>query len=218
MQIIIFGSPGVGKGTQAKILASKLDIPHISTGDILREAIKNETEIGNKAKEIVERGELVPDQIMGEIVKEVLESERCKNGFILDGFPRTTDQAKILDGILMNLDREKPCLVKLEADDSIIIDRLTSRRTCNVCNNIINLKELDDKNKCPHCGAVDSFVKRKDDTEEVIKKRLVVYHETTETMFDYYQDKANLLEVDGAQSIENVAEEVLTKLSDCRND
>lgn len=213
MQIIIFGAPGVGKGTQAKLLATKLNLAHISTGDILREAIKNETELGLKAKEIVQSGGLVPDEIVGGIVKETLQNEKCKNGFILDGFPRTVNQAEILSKILSDLNGQKLYLIKLNADDNVIIERLSNRLVCSQCGNILNKSEVTENFKCPSCGAVNSYIKRKDDDEEVIKKRLQVYHETTAPVFEYYKDKAVIIEVDGTQSIENVTKEIMEKLS-----
>lgn len=212
MQIIIFGSPGVGKGTQAKILANRLNIPHISTGDILREAIKNQTELGKKAKEIVDKGELVPDDIMGGIVKETLNDPKCSNGFILDGYPRTINQAKILEEILKTIKNEKHFLIKLEADDEIIIDRLANRLVCNKCGNILNKSEVKDNFTCPVCNSLNSYIKRADDDENVIRRRLKVYHESTAPVFDFYKDKAEIIEIDGAQPIEKVTEEILKKL------
>jgi len=212
MQIIIFGSPGVGKGTQAKILANRLSIPHISTGDILREAIKNQTELGKKAKEIVDKGELVPDDIMGGIVKETLNDPKCSNGFILDGYPRTINQAKILEEILKTIKNEKHFLIKLEADDEIIIDRLTNRLVCNKCGNILNKTEVKGNFTCPVCNSLNSYIKRADDDESVIRRRLKVYHESTAPVFDFYKDKAEIIEIDGAQPIEKVTEEILKRL------
>ncbi len=213
MRIIIFGLPGVGKGTQAKILASKLGIAHISTGDILREAIKKETELGIKAKAIVEKGELVPDEIMGGIIREVLNEERCKNGFILDGFPRTLEQAKILDQIFSEIKNESTCLIKLDAEDSIIIDRITNRLVCSVCGNIETKSDINDNFVCSICNSTDSFIRRKDDDAEVIKKRIKVYHETTAQVFNYYKEKAKTIEIDGSKSIDEVTKEILSKLS-----
>lgn len=212
MQIIIFGSPGVGKGTQAKIIASKFNIVHISTGDILREAINSQTGLGKKAKEIVEKGELVPDDIMGGIIKETLQHEKCKNGFILDGYPRTIAQAQILDKIFTELKNEKKYLIKLDADDEVIVQRLSNRLVCNKCGNIVVNKEVTDNYKCRVCGSINSYYKRKDDDEEVIRKRLKVYHETTAPVFDYYKNKIDILEVDGTLPIEKVSEEILTRL------
>jgi adenylate kinase len=212
MQILIFGSPGVGKGTQAKILASKLNIPHISTGDILRNAIKNQSELGKKAKEIVDRGELVPDDIMGEIVKETLTDPKCSNGFILDGYPRTLNQAKILEEILKTIKNEKHFLIKLDADDEIIIDRLTNRLVCCKCGNILNKSDVKENFSCPICNSLNSYAKRADDDESVIRRRLKVYHDTTAAVFDYYKDKAEIIEIDGTMPIDKVTEEIILKL------
>ncbi|NMB83416.1 MAG: adenylate kinase [Ignavibacteria bacterium] len=212
MQIIIFGSPGVGKGTQAKILAGKLNIPHISTGDILREAIRNKTELGIKAKEIVDKGELVPDEIMGGIIKETLNNPKCGNGFILDGYPRTINQAKILEEIFKTIKNEKHYLIKLDAEDEIIIDRLTNRLVCSKCGNILNKTEVKENFNCPVCKSLDSYFKRADDDESVIRRRLKVYHETTSPVFDFYKDKADIIEIDGSLPIEKVTEDILIKL------
>jgi len=212
MQIIIFGSPGVGKGTQAKILAVKLGIAHISTGDILREAIKKETDLGKKAKEIVESGGLVPDEIMAGMIKDVLLDERCKNGFILDGFPRTIQQAHILTKILSELNYGKPILIKLDAKDEIIISRLGNRLVCSKCGNIIVNTDYTENYSCHICKSLNSYIKRKDDDEEVIRRRLKVYHETTAPVFDYYHDKAIIIEIDGAQEIDYVTSNILEKM------
>jgi len=212
MQIIIFGAPGVGKGTQAKILASKLQIAHISTGDILREAIKNGTELGTKAKAIVESGGLVPDEIVAGMIKDVLKSDRCKNGFILDGYPRTVNQANILDEIFVELNQGKIDLIKLEADDNIMINRITNRMVCSKCGNIAIKSEVTENYVCPTCKSVNSFITRKDDTEEVIKNRLKLYHEQTSPVFEHYQDKANVIVVDGTQPIDVITESLLEKL------
>ena len=212
MQIIIFGAPGVGKGTQAKIIASKLDIAHISTGDILRDAIKRGTETGLKAKAIVESGGLVPDDIMGGIIKDALKEERCRKGFILDGFPRTKAQAEILDNILAEISNEKTVLIKLDADYNIIVDRISNRMVCSSCGNIRIKNEVTENFKCPVCSSVNSYIKRKDDTEEVIKHRLSVYHEMTAPVFAHYKDSAIIIEVDGTKSIDEVSEGILTKM------
>ncbi len=212
MEIIIFGAPGVGKGTQAKIISQKLNIPHISTGDILREAIKNETELGKKAKEIVQRGDLVPDDIMGGLIKNTLLSDECKNGFILDGFPRTIPQAKILSDIFAELGFDSPIVIKLSADDEIIINRLSSRRTCSNCGYITNLNELEDPDVCPNCGARGTLYQRDDDKEEVIKNRLKIFHESTAPVIEYYKGKAKILEIDGALPLEEVTRQIFKGL------
>ncbi|MCX7876193.1 MAG: adenylate kinase [Melioribacteraceae bacterium] len=213
MKIIIFGAPGVGKGTQAKILANKLNIIHVSTGDILREAIKAETELGKRAKEIVEAGELVPDEIVAGIIKDVLSDEKSKNGFILDGFPRTVNQAIILEKIFNELNIADVKLVKLDASDEIIIDRIVNRLVCSTCGNILNKNLVTENFNCPNCNTLNSYYKRKDDDEEVIKRRLKVYREQTEPVFNFYKDKAKMIEVDGTNKIETVTNDIIERLN-----
>lgn len=213
MRIIIFGAPGVGKGTQAKLIATKLNIAHISTGDILRAAIKNETEMGLQAKAIVERGELVPDAIVGGIIKDTLQEERCKLGFILDGYPRTIAQAEILTNIFKELGTETIHLIKLEAKDEIIVDRISNRMVCGVCGNILAKSLVTENFSCPNCKAEGSYYKRKDDDEEVIKKRLSVYHEQTAPVFNYYSDRAHVIEIDGTKNIDEISRDILAQLA-----
>lgn len=212
MQLIIFGAPGVGKGTQAKILAAKLNIAHISTGDILREAIKNETELGLKAKSIVESGSLVPDEIVAGMLKDALLKDKCKNGFILDGFPRTVNQAMILDNIFKELGLSSILLIKLEADDSIMINRITNRMVCSICGNIAIKSDITNDFVCPNCKSVNSYIIRKDDTVEVVTKRLKVYHEQTSPVLEFYEGNVKIISVDGTKAINEITEEILTKL------
>jgi len=212
MYIIVFGSPGVGKGTQAKILSEKLQIPHLSTGDILRDAIKQKTPLGLEAKKLVESGRLVPDKIVVEIIHDALNSETMKKGFILDGFPRTVKQAESLDKIFAELKMTNIFLLHITAYEDEIIRRLTSRRSCKVCKAILNLSEIDDPSKCPRCGAVDSLFQRKDDTEEVIKGRIAIYNETTYPVLDYYNGKHKCITINGLQPIETVNAEILKEL------
>jgi len=212
MQIILFGAPGVGKGTQAKYLSEKFKINHISTGDILREAVKNQTSLGLKVKEITSRGELVPDDIMADLIKETLFSEANRNGFILDGFPRTIDQAKLLDQILNELPDRNIYFIHLIANPDVIVERLTNRRTCSVCGTIVNLNQLTDKNKCPKCNSKDSFIKRKDDEESVIRHRLNVYESTTFQVLEFYRNKVNIIEVNGTDEIETVTRNILSAI------
>lgn len=212
MQLIIFGAPGVGKGTQAKILAAKLNIAHISTGDILREAIKNETELGLKAKSIVESGSLVPDEIVAGMLKDALLKDKCKNGFILDGFPRTVNQAMILDNIFKELGLSSILLIKLEADDSIMINRITNRMVCSICGNIAIKSDITNDFVCPNCKTVNSYIIRKDDTVEVVTKRLKVYHEQTSPVLEFYEGNVKIISVDGTKAINEITEDILTKL------
>lgn len=215
MNLILFGAPGVGKGTQAKILNEKLKIPHISTGDILREAVKNETMLGLKAKEIMSRGELIPDEIMIDIIREKLKEPQCKNGFILDGFPRTVIQAQELLDLFNELKINESIIIILQADEDEVVKRLTNRRACKVCGNIFNLNELSDLSRCPKCGAENSFYQRNDDKEEVIRKRLNVYKLQTEPILDFYKNKnQKLIFIDGMESIEEVNKNILFNLKE----
>lgn len=204
MQIILFGSPGVGKGTQAKLLSEQLNIPHISTGDILRKAVQDKTELGLKAAEIMNRGELVPDDIMIGIIKDVLKSDKCQNGFILDGFPRTTVQAEALDKLFAELHLNDVLLVHITADEEEIIKRLNGRRACKVCGSIFTLSEIEGLTRCPKCGAENSFYLRDDDKEEVIRKRLKVYETNTKPVLGYYAAKEKVVTINGLGTIEEV--------------
>lgn len=207
--LVFFGAPGVGKGTQAKIISYKLHIPHISTGDILRNAIKKKTELGLAAKEIMDKGELVSDEIMAGLVEDVLKSDKCKKGFILDGFPRTLNQAKILQPIIEGISSEKLVLISLVAEDEIIVNRLAQRRMCSTCGSIVNLNFIKDPIHCPTCGSENSFVKRKDDEVEVIKNRLNIFHETTKPVLEYYKDHAIIYSIDGTLSVEEITKKIL---------
>lgn len=211
MHLVLFGSPGAGKGTQAKILSYKLGIPHISTGDILRTAVKDKTSLGLKAKELMESGELVPDEMMIEIIKEALNESRCMNGFILDGFPRTVEQVHYFDNLIKELNLIEIYFISFEVDAEELINRLKNRRACSKCQNIFNLQEIMDKATCPVCGAEASFYQRKDDQEEVIRKRLEVFDSQTKPVLDYYSDK--VIRVNAFQPVETVTREILDKIN-----
>jgi len=212
MEIIIFGAPGVGKGTQAKILSTQLNIPHFSTGDILRDAISKGTAMGLKAKELVEKGDLVPDDIVAGIVEEVLSDSKARKGFILDGFPRTLAQAKLLDPILQKNNIKNYVILFLDAEDEIIINRLSQRRLCTNCKNIVSVKEIVNDNSCPKCGAVDTLIQRKDDDVEVIKRRVELFHSTTAPVIDYYKEKVKVIIIDGTKSIKEVSSKIFEEL------
>lgn len=214
MRIILFGSPGVGKGTQAKIISKSFNIPHISTGDILRKAVKEQTELGKKAGEIMARGELVPDDLMIALIKEVLTSAECKNGFILDGFPRTTVQAAALDKLFSQIGITDAVLIYITADENEIVRRLNNRRACKQCGSIYVLKDIENVNACPNCGAENSFYLRNDDKEEVIKNRLEVFKSTTMPVLDYYKGKGRVIEVNGLDTIENVNKNIIESLKE----
>ena len=212
MQLLLFGAPGVGKGTQAKLLSTKFNIPHISTGEILRQAVKDENELGKKAQEIMNRGDLVPDDIMIGIIKYRLNKNDCNSGFILDGFPRTEKQAQTLDNLLHEMKRGHIKLINIYAEEEEIIKRLNNRRACKECGQIFTLNEIKDKDSCPNCGAKDSFYLREDDKEEVIRKRMEVFKETTEPVLKYFKSRGKVVSVNGLGSVEEVNKEILKAL------
>ena len=213
MQLLLFGAPGVGKGTQAKLLSSKFNIPHISTGDILRQAVKDQTELGKKAHEIMSRGELVPDEIMIGIIKYRLNKSDCQKGFILDGFPRTENQAIELDRLMAELNLGQLKLINIFADEEEIVKRLNKRRACKNCGSIFSLSEIQGKETCPKCNAKNSFHLRDDDKEEVIRKRLEVFRNTTESVLNYYRKQGKVISVNGLGSVQEVNNEILKALN-----
>jgi len=201
MNIVLLGSPGVGKGTYAKRISKIYDIPQISTGDIFREAIKNKTEIGLKAKKYLDSGELVPDDVTIGIVEERLKQDDCKNGFMLDGFPRTIPQADALSGII-DIDK----VLNFTASDDTIIDRLSGRRVCSECGTIFHVKNIPPKIEgvCDACGG--KLIQRNDYKPESIKKRLDVYKKQTEPLIAYYKEKDILADINADKPIEQVDE------------
>ena len=212
MRLLLFGAPGVGKGTQAKLLSSKFNIPHISTGDILRQAVKDETELGKKAQEIMSRGDLVPDDIMIGIIKYRFSKSDCNDGFILDGFPRTTNQAVELDKLLQEMNINDIKLINIYADEEEIVKRLNSRRACKECGNIFTLSEIENSVSCPNCKASNSFYLRDDDKEEVIRKRLEIFRKTTEPVLKYYEKLGKVISINGLGSVDEVNSELLNIL------
>lgn len=216
MRIILFGAPGVGKGTQAKILSAKLDIPHISTGEILREAVKNKTALGIKAAEIMGRGELVSDEIMIGIIKDTLESKKCVNGFILDGFPRTIPQAEELEKLLAVLKIKDHILVYLTADEEELVNRLSKRRECRNCHSIFVHSEIEGKDNCPNCNAENSFYQRSDDQESVIRNRFSVYEAQTKPVLDFYENLHRVIKINGIGEIEEITEKIFLSLDQWR--
>ena len=213
MRLILFGAPGVGKGTQAKLVSSKLNIPHISTGDILRQAVKDKTELGKRAQEIMNRGDLVPDDIMIGIIQERLHKPDCSKGFILDGFPRTVKQAIALDKLLIEMNIKDVSVVNITADDNELVKRIGNRRACKNCGQIFVLKDIEGKSHCPNCNAENSFYLRDDDKEEVVRNRLDVFRKNTEPVLEYYRKQKDIISIDGLGSIEEVNKKVLEKLN-----
>ena len=212
MRLILLGAPGGGKGTQAKILSTKLNIPHISTGDILRQAVKDQSEMGKKAAEIMNRGDLVPDDIMIGIIKERLSKPDSQNGFILDGFPRTEIQAVALDKLLEELGISQIAVVYIYADEEELIKRLNRRRACKECGKIFSLEKIDGLDKCPNCGAENSFYLRDDDKEDVIRNRLKVFESSTIPVLNYYKERREVVSVNGIGNIEDVNDLILAEL------
>lgn len=204
MKIIMLGAPGAGKGTQAKMLAKKYDIPHISTGDIFRMNIKNNTELGQKAKGYMDAGELVPDELVVDLVVDRIKAKDCMKGFILDGFPRTIPQAEALDYALNNQNERIDYAINVDVPDEAIIKRMSGRRACVGCGATYHVENMPPKkeNVCDTCG--ESLILREDDKPETVKKRLDVYHEQTQPLIDYYDKKGVILTVDGTLDVDVV--------------
>lgn len=213
MRLLLFGAPGVGKGTQAKLLSAKFNIPHISTGDILRQAVKDETELGKKAQEIMSRGDLVPDDVMIGIIKYRFSKSDCNAGFILDGFPRTTNQAVELDMLFDEMKINDIKLINFYADEEEIVKRLNSRRACKECGNIFTLSEIENSDSCPNCNAQNSFYLRDDDKEEVIRKRMEIFRKTTEPVLKYYEKQGKVISINGLGSVDEVNADLLKTLT-----
>ncbi|MBO8169409.1 MAG: adenylate kinase [Thermoanaerobacteraceae bacterium] len=212
MRLLLMGPPGAGKGTQAEMLTEKLQVPHISTGDMFRKAIKEGTELGKKAKEFMDQGKLVPDEVTVGIVKERLVELDCKNGFLLDGFPRTVAQAEALDDILDELNMELDAAVNIEVPREKLLERLTGRRICRNCGAtyhvIFNPPQVE--GKCDACGG--ELYQRSDDTEETVANRLDVYAEQTAPLIEYYKEKGLLKNINGDQEIKEVLKEIGEKI------
>ena len=208
MNLILLGAPGAGKGTQAELLIEKLGIPSISTGNMLREAMKNGTELGKKAKQYMDEGALVPDDLILGIVAERVSQNDCAKGFILDGVPRTLAQAEALDAKGVRIDH----VVSIEVDDDVIGGRMTGRRVCSKCGASYHIEANPPKTEgvCDLCAG--ELVIRKDDAPETVRKRLEIYHESTEVLKSYYEKQGKLLLIEGNQPIETANEQILTAI------
>lgn len=208
MFVIFLGAPGAGKGTQASVLAQKKGIPHISTGDMFREAVSKGTELGLKAKEYMDRGELVPDEVVIGIVKERLSAPDCASGCILDGFPRTVAQAEALDRVLAEMGKQLDYVINIKVSEEEIIRRLTGRRTCKRCGAIYHMVYNPPARDgvCDKCGG--ELYQRDDDTEETVRNRLKVYEEKTAPLIDYYSRTGKLVDVDGEKPVEEVTAQI----------
>lgn len=204
MKIIMLGAPGAGKGTQAKMIADKYQIPHISTGDIFRSNIKEGTELGKEAKTYMDKGLLVPDELTVKILLDRVAKDDCKNGYVLDGFPRTIPQAEVLDEALAKLNDKIDYAIDVDVPDENIIRRMSGRRACLACGATYHIEHIPPKTEgiCDRCGK--ELVQRDDDKEETVKNRLNVYHEQTQPLIDFYTKKGILKTVDGTVNMKDV--------------
>ena len=209
MKLILLGPPGAGKGTQAMRIVEKLGIVQLSTGDMLRAAVKSGSELGLKTKAIMESGKLVPDEIMIDMIKDRIAEADCKNGFILDGFPRTLAQAEALDVMLGKLGKSLDAVVEIQVNDDVLVKRIAGRFTCGKCGEGYNkeLKPLKKEGVCDKCGAND-FKFRDDDQESIVASRLKAYHGQTAPLIPYYKEKAILFSVDGMKNIDDVTADI----------
>ena len=212
MKIIMLGAPGAGKGTQAKQIAAKYQIPHISTGDIFRANIKNGTELGKKAKTYMDQGALVPDELTCDLVMDRIQQDDCKNGFVLDGFPRTIPQANALDEALAKDGEKIEFAIDIEVPDENIINRMSGRRACVGCGATYHIVYNPTKveGKCDTCGA--DLILRDDDKPETVLNRLKVYHEQTQPLIDFYTKKGVIAEVDGTKDMKDVFDAIVAIL------
>ncbi|WP_458700325.1 adenylate kinase [Sulfurospirillum sp. 1307] len=208
MNLMVFGAPGAGKGTQAKYLIEKYGIPQISTGDILRAAIADNTSMGLEAKKYMDEGKLVPDSTIIGIIKDRLSQDDCKKGFILDGFPRTLPQAKALDELMNELGIKLDKVISLDVPDELIVGRITGRRVCKDCGASFHVEFNPSKkeNICDYCGG--ELIVRKDDNAETVKSRLEAYHAQTAPLFDFYKQKGVMVEIDGTKDVEEVTKDM----------
>ncbi len=214
MKIIMLGAPGAGKGTQAKMLAEKYGIPHISTGDIFRANIKNGTELGAKAKEYMDKGLLVPDELVVDLIMDRFKADDCSKGYILDGFPRTIPQAEALDKALQAAGESIDYAINVEVPDENIVNRMSGRRACVGCGATYHIKYNPTKveGKCDACGA--ELILRDDDKPETVLNRLKVYHDQTQPLIDYYNKKNVLKEVDGTVDMKDVFDSIVSILGE----
>lgn len=212
MVIVMLGAPGAGKGTQADLICAEYNIPHISTGDIFRANIKNGTELGKRAKSYMDKGELVPDELTVEILLDRVAQDDCKEGYVLDGFPRTIPQAEVLDDALGKLSAKVDYAINVDVPDDAIVARMSGRRSCPDCGTVYHIvyNKPAKEGTCDKCGA--SLVQRADDAEETVRNRLKVYHDQTAPLIDFYEKKGALKTVDGTQDMKQVTDNIFAIL------
>ena len=212
MRLIIMGPPGAGKGTQAAMIAERYSIPHVSTGDIFRKNLKEGTPLGLKVKEYMNKGLLVPDETVVEIVKDRLSEEDCRKGFLLDGFPRTVAQADALDQVLEEMNMELDHVINIDVAKEVLVEREVGRRVCKKCGSTYHVKYNSPSRPglCDECGG--ELIQRDDDKEETVTKRIEVYLEQTKPLINYYAGKGLLLSIDGGQDIAEVGEQIVKAL------
>ncbi|MCY1713906.1 adenylate kinase [Caproiciproducens galactitolivorans] len=208
MKLILLGAPGAGKGTQAEVICGRFNIPTISTGNIIREALKSGTEMGVRAKSFVDAGKLVPDEVVIGIIQERLAKDDCNNGFVLDGFPRTIPQAEALDKMGIPIDK----VIDIEVPDEVIVQRMSGRRVCESCGASYHLlyNKPDVEGVCSKCGG--TLVQRKDDHPDTVKERLKVYHEQTEPLKGYYSKQGKLCVVEGQEDVASTTKRILAAI------
>lgn len=208
MKLVVIGAPGAGKGTQAHLLTDYYNIPHISTGEIFREHMRNKTQIGNKVAQFINRGELVSDDIVIEVFKERIKKPDCENGFLLDGFPRTLYQANVLSEVITDLN----AVIEIDVNDEIIIERMSGRRVCPKCGKIYHIVNQKPKidNKCDICG--ETLIQREDDKPKTVLARLKIYHNQTKPLIDYYKNKNLLISFDGTTPLKELNQIIIDAL------
>ncbi len=212
MRAILLGPPGAGKGTQAETIVNEFKIPHVSTGDMFRKNIKEETELGKKVKAYLDKGMLVPDELTVEIVRDRILQADCKNGFLLDGFPRTLEQADALDKVLEETGTKLDTVINIQVDPKLLVDRAVGRRICKDCGQTYHLvfNKPAKEGICDKCGG--ELYQRKDDTEETVANRINVYQDQTQPLIEYYTEKGIILNINGEQPIDKVGSDIISSL------